>query len=245
MLHVYNVGGTSPIEDSSVEANPIEAMPPIAKRARLGSLTKPSDVDAQAFRGLPAVSEPNTSRPGHCLDYYFKTKTANISAAPVNMPKLTLTCSMSIPSHCPTSLPTSEEPTLPKTVSAVTGVPSESPSAAQASASLILPQFSVDGLTRSQRLFSLTTNIDARALVIKESEEFYLFMNMRAEFKWVSHEMMSKRWVEAMGEYNKRLITKCGLSAILKHPLALLRKLSELEPRLMNRIMKGDYKCKY
>ena len=100
------------------------------------------------------------------LMYYFKTKTANISAAPVNMPKLTLTCSMLILSHCPTSTPTSEEPTLSKAISAATGVPSKSPSAAQASASLILPQFSVDGLTHLQCLFSLTTNINVCALVI-------------------------------------------------------------------------------
>ena len=80
---------------------------------------------------------------------------------------------------------------------------------------------------------------------IKKSEEFYLFMNMHAEFKWISHEMTSKRWIEAMGEYNKCPIIKCGLSAILKHPLTLLQKLGELEPRLMNRIMKGNYKSKY
>ncbi|KAG6379440.1 hypothetical protein JVT61DRAFT_11910 [Boletus reticuloceps] len=113
----------------------------------------------------------------------------------------------------------------------------------------MLPRCRVNGLTHSQRLFSLATNIDACALVIMESSEFYLFMDMRAEFKWVSHEMMSKRWVEATAEYNKCLVANfCGSTAVtgivLKHPLALLRKLGELELRLMNRIMKGHYTYK-
>lgn len=56
--------------------------------------------------------------------------------------------------------------------------------------------------------------------------------------------MTSKRWVGAAAEYNKRLVAKGGSSVILKHPLALLQKLGEIEPRLMNRIMKGDYTCK-
>lgn len=57
---------------------------------------------------------------------------------------------------------------------------SASTSSPQASeASHMLPRFCVDSLTRSQRLFSLATNIDARALVITESKEFYLFMDMR------------------------------------------------------------------
>lgn len=126
----------------------------------------------------------------------------------------------------------------------VTGVLSVSGPQASASDSLMLPRFRIDGLTHSQCLFSLATNIDAQALVIQEPSKFYLFMNMRAEFKWISHEMMSKRWVGAAAEYNKCLVAKGGLSIILKHPLVLLRKLGEIELRLMNRIMKGDYTCK-
>ena len=48
-------------------------------------------------------------------------------------------------------------------------------------------------------------------------------------------------------EYNKHLVAKqpgSGLSVVLKHPLALSRKLGELEPKLMNRIVEGNYKCK-
>lgn len=172
-------------------------------------------------------AEPDTSHPENCLDHYFMIKIVNFSATPVNMPKLTSPCSGSIPSHYPTStLP--KEPTPPKTVIVVTGVPS--PSTVQASAPLMLPRCCVDGLTHLQHLFSLATNINVCVLVIKGSEEFYLFMNMRAEFKWISHEMTSKWWVEAMAEYNKRLVTEYGSSVILKHPLALLPRLSELEP---------------
>lgn len=95
----------SAIEDAHVEANPIEAMPPIAKRARLGSLTEPLDSDADA-QALPhAASKFDTSRPGH-LDYYFKT--ANVSAVSVNTPeskltRMSSTCSASFPSHHTTS----------------------------------------------------------------------------------------------------------------------------------------------
>ncbi|KAF8546806.1 hypothetical protein OG21DRAFT_1479620 [Imleria badia] len=166
-----------PIGDSCIDISPIEAVPPVSKRARLGSLTKPSDSDAQAL--VHAVSELDTSRPGR-LDHYFKTKTTNVLATPE-----------SSASHCPTSI------------------------------------------------------IDARALAVNDSDEFFLFMDMRAEFQWVSHEMMRKQWVEATAEYNKRLVSKRGPFPVLKHPLALLRKLGELEPQLMNRIMKGNYMCKY
>ncbi|KAF8423457.1 hypothetical protein L210DRAFT_3570273 [Boletus edulis BED1] len=261
VLHVDRVGGatltttltttTSPtIKDPSVEAAPAdsEAVPPVAKRARLGSRSQLSDSEPEGQTphcAMPAVAESDTSRPGH-LNYYFKARTAHVSAraTPVNAPKPTSTCGIvsksgSFPSRCPTSTGTG--------IVATTGFPSASTPRPQASASAeshMLPRCRVDGLTRSQRLFSLATNIDARALVLSESGEFYLFMDMRAESKWVSHEMTSKRWVEATAEYNKRLVAKCGPTAVLKHPLALLRKLGELEPRLMNRITKGHYASK-
>ncbi|KAF8124424.1 hypothetical protein EV363DRAFT_1540574 [Boletus edulis] len=215
-LHVDRVGGatltttTSPTtKDPSVEAAPAdsEAVPPVAKRARLGSRSQLSDSEPEGQTprcAMPAVAESDTSRPGH-LNYYFKARTAHVSAraTPANAPKPTSTCGVvsksgSFPSRCPTSTGTG--------IVATAGFPSASTPRPQASASAeshMLPRCRVDGLTRSQRLFSLATNIDARALVLSESGEFYLFMDMRAESKWVSHEMTSKQWVEATAEYNK------------------------------------------
>jgi hypothetical protein len=79
------------------------------------------------------------------------------------------------------------------------------------------------GQTRSQHLFSIATGIDPRSLTFQNSDEFYLFMNMRAEFKWLSYQMTSERWVLATEEYNRRLVEKMGQSIIQKNPQALLR----------------------
>lgn len=70
-------------------------------------------------------------------------------------------------------------------------------------------------------------------------------MDMRAELKWVSHKMTPKTWVIATDEYNERLIKKQGTDTVPKNPRALLRKLGEMEPKLMDRIIKQDYSCKY
>ena len=219
---------SSPPEDplGCIEAITTKAAPLVTKRARLGSLTKLSDPAAPAPPSAHSPPKFDVTCPQGQLDYYFGTslKATNLL-----------------------SKFAANEPTLPgHNTTTVVNVPSGPMSASPAShISLTLPRCHVDGLTHSQRLFSLATNIDARSLVVKECDEFYLFMDMRTEFKWISHEMTPKRWVTAMAEYNRQLVGKCGSSAILKHPLVLLRKLGKLEPRLMNRITRGDYKYKY
>ena len=207
---------------------PVEA-PPVTKRVRLGS-------DSLTMRSeFTLAPSPPTSQ----LDHYFKTMTRIPSTVtPSNAPK-------PMSSHG-----VSAQPSAPACMSlhAANSCHQHALTTTSAEAPLMLPRFAVDGLTRSQRLFSLTTNIDPRSLLIQGDSEFYLFMDMRAESKWVSHEMTPKRWVEATADYNKRLVTKqpwSGPSAVLKHPLALSRKLGELEPKLMNRIVEGNYKCKY
>ncbi|KAG1797189.1 hypothetical protein EV424DRAFT_1333526 [Suillus variegatus] len=56
--------------------------------------------------------------------------------------------------------------------------------------------------------------------------------------------MTSKRWVLATEEYNRRLTQKAGRSVIQKNPQALLRALGDIEPKLMNRIIRGEYTSK-
>jgi hypothetical protein len=61
------------------------------------------------------------------------------------------------------------------------------------------------GLTRSQLLFSTLIGINVHALSIETSDKFFLFMDMRAELGWVSHNTTSCRWVLATANYNLRL----------------------------------------
>ncbi|KAF9235523.1 hypothetical protein BU15DRAFT_19479, partial [Melanogaster broomeanus] len=101
------------------------------------------------------------------------------------------------------------------------------------------PQFK--GETRSQRLFSIATGISPESLTIKGNVEFFLFMDMCAKSRWISYQMTSKKWVKATDEYNRHLATKCGDAVMKKNPQALLRKLGEIEPRLIERVLKDDY----
>jgi len=104
-----------------------------------------------------------------------------------------------------------------------------------------------DNLTRSQRLFATATGIDARALQVTESHEFHLFMDMREEKAWQSFSMTPKAWTLATNEYNarlQRLCTEKGLpQPVDKNPLALLRKLGEIEPQLINRLLSNNFAC--
>lgn len=54
-----------------------------------------------------------------------------------------------------------------------------------------LPPPPTAGLTRSQLLFSIGTAMDIRSLAVHGDTEFYLFMDMRAEFQWTSFAMTS------------------------------------------------------
>ncbi|KAG1846256.1 hypothetical protein F4604DRAFT_1540506, partial [Suillus subluteus] len=92
------------------------------------------------------------------------------------------------------------------------------------------------GQTRSQRLFLISTGIDPRSLTFQSSDEFYMFMDMRAEFKWLSYQMTLKRWVLATEEYNRHLMMKNGQSVMPKNPQALLRVLGNIELKLMSKI---------
>ncbi|KAJ7601836.1 hypothetical protein DFH06DRAFT_1351920 [Mycena polygramma] len=100
-------------------------------------------------------------------------------------------------------------------------------------------------LTPSQQLFSKYTGVNPRALKVGDGAEFFLLMNMRAEFQWKSFEMTPKRWVEATVEYNTRLQTAAGNSGpevVKKHPRALMEKLGEIEPKIIQRIANNNFK---
>ncbi|KAJ7077700.1 hypothetical protein B0H15DRAFT_954994 [Mycena belliarum] len=108
-----------------------------------------------------------------------------------------------------------------------------------------IQQASLPKLTRSQQLFATSTGIDPRALKIEQGAEFFLLMDMRKEFQWKSFEMTPRRWAEAAAVYNDRLQKAAGGSGhvtIRKHPRALLDKMGEIEPKIIQRIADSNYK---
>jgi hypothetical protein len=101
-------------------------------------------------------------------------------------------------------------------------------------------------MTRSQHFFTIATRIDARAMQISGDTEFHLFMDMRAEFGWISFRMTPKQWALVTKTYNTRLEEKNranGLETVKKNPQALLRKLGDIEVAVMNHVAKNDFKC--
>jgi hypothetical protein len=93
------------------------------------------------------------------------------------------------------------------------------------------PVPTMTGLTRSQSLFSTLTGINVHVLSIETSDEFFLFMDMRAELGWVSYNTTSRRWVLATASYNFRLEalnSAKNIVTIPKHPHALMEHLEPL-----------------
>jgi hypothetical protein len=84
---------------------------------------------------------------------------------------------------------------------------------------------------------------------IKTSNEFLLFMDMRAGLGWVSYNMTSRRWVLATANYNLRLDSEALNSAknivtIPKHPRALTEHLvGAIEMKIASRIARNDFTC--
>ncbi|KAI5985836.1 hypothetical protein EDD15DRAFT_2167798, partial [Pisolithus albus] len=65
-----------------------------------------------------------------------------------------------------------------------------------------MPVQCIAGKTRSQQIFSIMTGIPPESLTVNGEDEFYLFMEMRAKFGWLSYQMTSWKWVNATNEYN-------------------------------------------
>ncbi|KAH9855088.1 hypothetical protein C2E23DRAFT_725157 [Lenzites betulinus] len=110
-----------------------------------------------------------------------------------------------------------------------------------------LPAPVISGMTRSQRLFSVATGIDARSLSFAcsgDSDEFYLFMRLRKEHQWASFRMTPFNWVCAASLYNtelRRLNHERGKSLVSKTPRALMEKLGDIEPDILGRLATGNY----
>ncbi|KAA1480032.1 hypothetical protein DENSPDRAFT_905230, partial [Dentipellis sp. KUC8613] len=105
------------------------------------------------------------------------------------------------------------------------------------------PSDGAPGLTRSARLFAISTGVNPQSLSIRDGPEWRAFMDLRAEKKWVSYDMKPHHWVLATQEYN-RLLKLDDDEAVEKVPRTLMEKLAKVESEILRRLATGDYKAK-
>ncbi|KAF9239575.1 hypothetical protein BU15DRAFT_46587 [Melanogaster broomeanus] len=229
-------------------ASPSVVPVPAAKRIRTMSLETSSSTSTptQGSELLGQASE-RSQLPSKDFEHHGRVQPATVgmlesyfrTSGPNPLPSTTV-----MASKAPASSRAGNHPQPNTNHPPSSSIPSMPSTAATNTSGAPLSETPVHGPTRSQRLFALTTGIDSRSLVINGNKEFFLFMDMHAEFSWVSHRMTPKKWVAATEEYNRRLVEGQGPGVVTKNPQALLRKLGEIEPKLMNRIIKNDFKSK-
>lgn len=96
----------------------------------------------------------------------------------------------------------------------------------------------------SQKLYTRFTGIPLSVFKIERGEEFFLFMDLRAERKWVAHKLNSRAWIRATQEYNEALEKKnivAGLLTIKKTPHAMIEQLGYAENVVMNRLVSQNF----
>ncbi len=107
------------------------------------------------------------------------------------------------------------------------------------------------GLSRSQQMFRRYTNIDPRSVKISSNGlEFFTFMSMRDKHQWATHNMNSRKFVQATEFYNKeleRVSAEKGIQdqMIQKSPRAIMDMLTEMETKIVQRIATNNFKCKF
>ncbi|KAH9001850.1 hypothetical protein EDB86DRAFT_2801333, partial [Lactarius hatsudake] len=103
------------------------------------------------------------------------------------------------------------------------------------------------GLTRSQRLFTISTGIHVDLLTIGHGDEFCVFMRLRAQHKWASFQMTPPKWAEATKHFNAELESvNCSHNrgTTLKNPRTLVAMLGTVEAMVANRLATGNFKSK-
>lgn len=104
-------------------------------------------------------------------------------------------------------------------------------------------------LTPSQVLFDRFTSLNPLSLKIEGDLEFFVFMELRALYKWASFNMNAFKWVRATELYNRILAMEVdaipGMVFIKKHPRALMAKLEAVEKHILYRLAIKDFvgKC--
>ena len=108
---------------------------------------------------------------------------------------------------------------------------------------LCLPTPNVSGTTKSQRIISAATGFPTQSMKFSNDDvEFFLFMNLRAQYQWATHKMTSVSWVEATSIFNAALEKKKP-GAFRKTPRALMEKLESVEKQVHYRKKRNDYRC--
>lgn len=114
--------------------------------------------------------------------------------------------------------------------------------------SKVLPTPRDAKLSRSQLLFSITTSVDPRSLIITKPDEFFLYMDMRAEEKWSSFGMTSQKWALATQRYNgrlKKLDPENENNLVKKSTRALMDTISGVERQVLNRLAARNFICEW
>lgn len=105
----------------------------------------------------------------------------------------------------------------------------------------------LQGLTRSQLLFTLATRIDPRSLNIGRDKEYFIFMELRAKHQWATFRMTSKDYVKATELYNDTLEADCRTRGLplpaKKNPRAIMDHLNKIEIEVLDRNARQDFAC--
>ena len=110
-----------------------------------------------------------------------------------------------------------------------------------------IPTPDIQGMTRSQRVFSVATGIDPRTLTFSRSDsgEFFLFMRLRDQLKWASFRMSPFDWICATHAFNTEIemLNQKDLRTVrsLKVPRALMEKLGDVERDILARLSEQNF----
>ena len=108
---------------------------------------------------------------------------------------------------------------------------------------LCLPIAQVTGPTKSARIMSAATGFPTQSMTFPDDDdEFYLFMDLRAQLGWASSKLTCALWVEATSIYNAALEKKKP-GAFRKTPRALVEKLAQVEKQVIHRKKNNNYIC--
>ncbi|TFY78545.1 hypothetical protein EWM64_g5465, partial [Hericium alpestre] len=113
-------------------------------------------------------------------------------------------------------------------------------------APLPVPQHGPRGLSRSQHIWAIMTNMDPRSLEINWGIEFFTFMKLRAQHQWASFSMTTRGWTAATPVYNTQLAldyakAKIPEAPVEKHPRALLRMITKVEKIIISHMKNNKY----
>ena len=111
---------------------------------------------------------------------------------------------------------------------------------------ICLPIPIICGTTQSQVIVLIITGLDMHStrFAANNDNEFYLFMDLRTRYKWVTYNMTALGWVKAASIFNTALENKMGTCAIRKTPHTLMEKLKEVEKIIHFHLKHSNFKCK-